>query len=164
MIEHSLYDYVVRNRYFAATQLSRFTIDANERSLLRVCTVGICNHRRLYRFQSPACVAGSLRDVSIFFLIASHARCALIVPKRCGSRGVTRCASRSRLRLSIRGSDRGGRKKKHGRFISDGRQLSRTLQSGACVYFFFPLYFFLRVVKLQYTGCCRLLKDPFRLV
>lgn len=100
----------------------------------------------------------------LFFLIASHARCALIVPKRRGSRGVTRCASRSRLRLSIKGSDRGGRKKKHGRFISDGRQLSRTPQSGACVYFFFPLYFFLRVVKLQYTGCCRLLKDPFRLV
>lgn len=130
VIEHSLYDYVVRNRYFAATQLSRFTIDANERSLLCICTVGICNHRRFIPIPISG-VSRSLRDVSAFFLIASHARCTLIVPKRRESHRVMRSTSRSRLRLSVRGSDGGGRKKKHGRFISDRRQLSRSPRSGA---------------------------------
>lgn len=113
-------------------------IDANKRSVSCVCTVGICNRRDYTGSKSPACVAGSLRDVSFFsfpFVLFFNrvARCALIVPKR---RGVTRCASRSRLSLreSVRGSDEGGRKKKHERFISDGRQLFRSPQR---VYFFF---------------------------
>lgn len=112
------------------------------------------------RDQSCASVPSVITEVPIsglrsrivmrsFLLIMSHVCCALIVPKRRGSYGVTRCALRSRLRLreSVRGSDGAGRKKKHERFISDGRQLFRSPQSRAFISFspltfsFSPLLF-----------------------
>lgn len=114
------YDHIVWKLGF--TSVVTLPIDANKHTD-HFC-VSVSQSSKLYRFQSSGLNrARLLHGVFLFRRLTWSLRPNR--PKRCGSRKVTRCASWSRLRMNIRGSDRGGRKKKCERFVSDRHRLSR---------------------------------------
>lgn len=109
----------------------------------------------IYTDSNPFPWTARSRCVAFLFFIVVTQSLRPNRPKRRGSqRKVTRCASWSRLRMNVRGSDAGGRKKKW--FISDRRQHFSARRGRECAYSFF-LFFLSRIHLIIKLQCSRLL-------